>query len=148
MFFYLWCLVIIMVNFVYCGFLNFVYIRGRGVFLVGNYFYYLVWCDEWVIYFLLFCFNYFYVNVINFNDGIIRVIRCDWIFVMFILCGEIFSLWSFIDVINCFMFCFNINGWNGKDYECLMCLWCWFWWRKFILKNESYCFIFDFVFCK
>lgn len=68
---------IIMANSVYCGSSNLVYTRGRGVLSVGNYFHYPVWCDEWAVYFLSFCFNYFHVNVINFNDGTIRVIRCD-----------------------------------------------------------------------
>ena len=66
-----------MANSVYCGSSNLVYTRGRSVLSVGNYFHYPVWCDEWAIYFLSFCFNYFHVNVINFNDGTIRVIRCD-----------------------------------------------------------------------
>ena len=71
------CSAIIMANSVYCGSSNLVYTRGRGVLSVGNYFHYPVWCDEWAVYFLSFCFNYFHVNVINFNDGTIRVIRCD-----------------------------------------------------------------------
>ncbi len=33
--------------------------QGGSVLSVGNYFHYPVWCDEWAIYFLSFCFNYF-----------------------------------------------------------------------------------------
>ena len=35
---------------------------GEVYFQWGNYFHYPVWCDEWAVYFLSFCFNYFHVN--------------------------------------------------------------------------------------